>query len=253
VRLTVDGVAFALDTEDIIDFRIAYLSGHDRTVASCLDGIVRGRPAVLWDVGANVGSISLPLARRHPALVVEAFEPSPVVVARMRRNLALNERLGARIRLHDIALCDRVGPVEFFPSAEPGNSGVGTLMPSANTEATPLRVAARTGDTLIAAGTARPPDVIKIDVEGFEYEVLYGLRLHLARRPDLAVVFEHEPYRLRNRKEPGAATELLTGLGFTLFGLPQRGATLTPFHPSMLERHIDILACGPRATREAWL
>lgn len=247
LHVTVDGVSYALQTEDLIDYRIAYLSAYAGTVVTYLDRIIRGRNAVLWDVGANVGTVSLPLARRHPDLSIEAFEPSPAVITRLQRNLALNGDLAARIRLHEVALCDRVGSVDFYPSAEPGNSGVGTLMCSANTEATPVRAAAQAGDTLIAASAARPPDAIKIDVEGFEYEVLCGLRQHLTQRRDLVVIFEHEPYRLVSRKESGSAIELLASLGYTLFGLTRR-AEVERLRADMLETHIDIVACGPRAT-----
>lgn len=247
LRVTVDGVTYALQTEDINDYRVAYLSENAAAVVRYLDRIMVGRNAVLWDVGANVGTVSLPLAQRHPDLSIEAFEPSPAVVTRLRRNLALNGDLAARIRLHEVALCDRVGSVDFYPSAEPGNSGVGTLMLSANTEATPVRVAAQAGDTLIAACAARPPDAIKIDVEGFEYEVLCGLRQHLTQRRDLVVIFEHEPYRLHARKESGSAVELLASWGFNLFGLTRR-ADVQPLRAAMLENHIDILACGPSAT-----
>lgn len=244
--VTVDGVNYALQIEDVIDYRIAYLSGHDAGVAGYLDRVIAGRSAVLWDVGANVGAISLPLARRHPGVSIEAFEPSPAVLSRLRRNLALNGDVARRVRVHDVALCDRVGFVDFYPSAEPENSGVGTLMPSANTEATPVRVSAHAGDALIATDAARPPDVIKIDVEGFEYEVLCGLREHLSRRRDLVVIFEHEPYRLRARTQVGSAIELLTSLGFNLFGLTRR-AQVEPLHAALLDDHIDILACGPQA------
>jgi FkbM family methyltransferase len=247
LHVTVDGVHYALETEDIIDYRIAYLSAHAGALVEYLDRIVGGRrAAVLWDVGANVGSVSLPLARRRRDLCIESFEPSPTVATRLRRNLALNGDLAARIRLHEIALCDRVGFVDFYPSAEPGNSGVGTLMPSANTQATPVRVDAHTGDALIAAGAARPPDAIKIDVEGFEYEVLCGLRQHLTRRRDAVVVFEHEPYRLRAREHAGSAIDLLAGWGFTLLALTRRGR-VEPLRPALLHDHIDILACGPQA------
>jgi FkbM family methyltransferase len=249
-EVTVDGVRYALQTEDLIDYRIAYLSAHDGAVTTYLDGIIGRRGAVLWDVGANVGSVSLPLAQRHRELRIEAFEPSPAVASRLRRNLALNVELATRIRLHEIALCERVGHAEFFPSAERSNSGVGTLMASANTAATPVRVRAETGDALIASGALRPPDVIKIDVEGFEYEVLCGLRRHLGECDDPVVVFEHEPYRLRGRTQAGSAIELLRGMGFTLFGLTRRAA-LEPLQPAMLAEHVDIVArrqISPRHT-----
>jgi FkbM family methyltransferase len=244
---TVDGVRYALQTEDLIDYRIAYLSAHGGAVIRYLDGMVGKHSAVLWDGGANVGSVALPMAQRHPNLTIEAFEPSPTVAIRLRRNLALNDDLASRIRVHEVALCDQVGFVDFYPSAEAGNSGVGTLMPGDNTERTPVHVRAQAGDALIAAGGALPPDIIKIDVEGFEYEVLCGLRQHLTRRRHLVVVFEHEPYRLRARNGSGSAVEVLASLGFTLFGLTP-GAGLEPLHPSLLEDHIDIVACGPRAT-----
>jgi len=255
LQLRVHGVAFALDTEDVIDFRLAYLARHDSSVARWLAAIIGAQSAVLWDVGANVGAISLPLAHHHPGLIVDAFEPSPRVAARLRRNLALNPALLARVVVHDIALCDRSGWVDFFPSAEPENSGVGTLMAAANTEATPVRVAALSGDLFIASGAGRPPDVIKIDVEGFEYEVLTGLRGHLSQHRDVAVIFEHEPYRLCERAHPGSASELLAALGFDLFALPQQAAAPMPLHPSMLDQHVDILACRPGAIstiRGAW-
>ncbi len=151
-----------------------------------------------------------------------------------------------RRTLRPTALCDRDGSADFYPSAEAFNSGVGTLMPGANTERTPVPVAARTGDTLIAAGSVRPPDVIKIDVEGFEYEVLCGLSQYLNHRSNLTIVFEHEPYRLRARGTPRSAIELLTSLGFTLFALSQEGA-MRRLQPAMLADHADIVALGPSA------
>ena len=242
--LTVGGVCYALQLDDLIDYRIAYLGGHDRAVTGYLGRVVSGRSVVLWDVGANVGAIALPLAYRHPGLLIEAFEPSPPVVSRLRRNLTLNPALAARIRLHEIALCDRVGVVDFFPSAESRNGGLGNLMLSANTEKTPVRVSAHTGDALIAADKARAPDVVKIDVEGFEYEVLRGLHGFLTRRRDAIVVCEHEPYRLHQRPEAPAVTELLGDLGFTLHALTKSGM-LEPLRPGMLEHRLDIVAHGP--------
>jgi FkbM family methyltransferase len=244
LRSTVDGVTYALQTEDLIDYRIAYLSGYAGNVVRYCDAIIGSRAAVLWDVGANVGAVSLPLARHHPDLSIEAFEPSPQVVARLRRNLQLNGDLAQRIRLHEVALCDHGGTVDFFPSAERDNSGVGSLMACANTQQTPVRVAAEEGEQLIARGAAKAPDVIKIDVEGFEYEVLCGMRQYLGRRRDLVIVFEHEPYRLRQRAESGSATELLAGLEYSLFGLTRRGA-FVPLSPELLTEHVDIVARGP--------
>src|SRR4030095_12780493 len=130
-----------------------------------------------------------------------------------------------------------------YPSAESANSGVGALVQSANTLTTPVRVAVERGDALISAGRARLPDVVKIDVEGFEYEVLCGLGQHLARRYDLLIVFENEPYR-DSRIKVEAAIDLLKSLGVSLLGGAPNGL-VRPLQPTMLHEHVDILARGP--------
>ena len=80
-----DGTRYDLITEDLIDFRTAYFGGPTTLgVVDFLDARIRPPRTVLWDVGANVGSIFLPLARRHPELLIEAFEPAPPVIARLR-------------------------------------------------------------------------------------------------------------------------------------------------------------------------
>ena len=239
--LSVDGVRYELDTEDLIDFNIAYLGGHDRGVVEFLSTQIRSPGTVLWDVGTNVGSISLPLLRRHSQLRVEAFEPAPAVIERLRRNLALNPVLAKRMRVHEAALCDRDGAVYFYVSAESRNSGVGTLLRSDNTQPEPLRVTACTGDALIHDGRASPPDLIKLDVEGFEREALVGLQAYLTERRDVVIVFEHEPYRVNVRNEPVGATQFLQAMGFSLFGLDARGRK-QPFQPHMLQRRGDLVA-----------
>jgi FkbM family methyltransferase len=64
------------------------------------------RDAVIFDIGANVGSVCLPLAASLPASVVYAFEPTEYAFERLQRNLTLNPELQARVH-----------PVQAFVSA----------------------------------------------------------------------------------------------------------------------------------------
>jgi hypothetical protein len=52
-----------------------------------------------------------------------------------------------------------------------------------------MTVRVDSGDALIAAGAAPPPSVLKIDVEGFEHQVLLGFA-RLLTTADVALIFE---------------------------------------------------------------
>jgi hypothetical protein len=62
----------------------------------------------LIDVGANVGLVTLLLADRVKHALL--FEPNPVAAQRARENLALN---GLKFEVHELALSDTTGTVEF--------------------------------------------------------------------------------------------------------------------------------------------
>jgi FkbM family methyltransferase len=194
----INGVTYELQTEDLIDFRLYYFGRNEANVFTYLQNAIASKNVVLWDVGANVGSVSLPLLQACPNLFIYAFEPSPKNVVRLRRNIELNPHLSERITVVPQALSDCSGDIQFFPSAEPRNSGAGSLCKTHETTAEPVTVSAVTGDELIKEGAVRSPHFVKIDVEGFEYEVLAGLKNRLSRE-DLTIVFEHSLPRLRQR------------------------------------------------------
>jgi FkbM family methyltransferase len=191
------GVRWRLDTSELIQFGIFYHGAYGRGVIEALSGLVTARgggPLVLWDVGANIGAVSLPLLARLPNLRIEAFEPAPSVLAQLRTQVGLNPRLAERLRLHPLALSSEDAALPFFESGSSGNRGVGSLLRMHNTVPTGATVDTASGDALIARGGAAPPDVLKIDVEGWELNVLQGLSQTLTeRRPD--VIMEYEAYR----------------------------------------------------------
>jgi FkbM family methyltransferase len=133
------------------------------------------------DVGANQGFFAYALSRI--AERVEAFEPNPDYAAFAQR------MLGARARVHSVALSNRSGRQQFaVPVSEAGvvlHLG-GSLHPTDASHANAQRfeVEVRTLDSY-GFGEVR---VIKVDVEGSEMAVLEGARETIRRdRPTLIV------------------------------------------------------------------
>lgn len=247
-------VVYRLDTRDIIDFNLLYAGLHEEPLVHFVISRLQSRPSVLWDVGANVGSVCLPLAAALPQLTIDAFEPSPTVRPRLEQNLELNQSIRHRIRLHSCALSDQNGSSEFYVSNEVHNSGVGGLGQAGNRSAQASLVSVMRGDDLIERGELAAPDFIKIDVEGYEPEVLHGLERYLRQDRKIELVMENEPYRFRERgQDPDLVVRYLRELNFELFviaappsgGLPK----LEPLQPSHLEEHCDVYARSSRVER----
>jgi FkbM family methyltransferase len=239
------GVRYALDTRDVIDFNLLYVGRHDAAIAQLLEQRI-SPGAVFWDVGANVGAISLPTSAAKPSVLIESFEPSPSVRARLLSNLDLNPSLASRIEVRPWALSNWSGETDFFPSGESGNSGIGGLTASGNRQHAPVRVRVCRADDLIDANEVPAPNFIKIDVEGHELDVLQGMERFLSHVPQLEIVFEHELYWFEQRRLPqDAVAKFLRGLGFELQRVVSEngsGSLLRPLRDADLSLRGDIHA-----------
>lgn len=129
---------------------------------------------VCYDVGANIGVITLLLALHHrgSGVTVHAFEPEPRNAAQLRANLILNEL--DNVVVHELALGAATGQAELFVDEHVG-SGAHSLVAGhvAGTPTIPIPVVS---GAEFARDAQAPPDVLKVDVEGAEMEVLHGFQ-----------------------------------------------------------------------------
>jgi len=116
---------------------------------------------IFWDVGANMGMYSLFSAQICRTVSIEA---SPPEVARLQHNVSLNSNLN--INIVGAALSDENSVAKF-------DIEVASINEISDGK---LNIPTITGDWLIREGPFHPPSVIKIDVEGAEDRVLYGLK-----------------------------------------------------------------------------
>jgi FkbM family methyltransferase len=134
-----------------------------------------GPGMVVYDIGANVGYFSL-LASvlAGPEGQVVAFEPLPRNIRYLQQHLQINHL--ENVRIIEAAVADHDGQAAFNLGP---SSAMGYLASDGD-----VKVQMVSLDTLLAEGQLDPPDVIKLDVEGAEYEALRGGRdLLEAHRP----------------------------------------------------------------------
>lgn len=173
----------------------------------------------VYDVGANVGFYSLLAARCvGDSGRVYAFEPLPANVAYLRRHVQMNQL--HQVDVHPVAVSDARGPVRFAPG---DNRAVGQI-----TLGGALEVQSVTLDDFVFNEGNRPPQVIKIDVEGAEELVLEGARRILRECQPVLFLATHGTAVHRQ------CCERLTNFGYTCEGILGEPADTT-----------DELLCRP--------
>lgn len=143
------------------------------------------RPGVVMEVGTNIGTHTVPLAK---ALAQQnrrllAFEPQPVIFQNMCANLALNA-LG-NVMAWPSACGDRAGTLHFSPPDYSAGGNFGGVSMSTDPIAHGVAIPCIELDEIFGGETV---GLMKIDVEGFELLVLQGAEVIIDRcRPVIYV------------------------------------------------------------------
>ena len=171
----------------------------------------------VFDIGANQGELTLYYARAvQPSGKVYAFEPSPTMFDNLARNLALNPAFNCQAE--PLAVGSAPGRVEMR-QPDGRNPGTATI----HNDRVPYGGNWTTVDVVrlddyVRARDIPQIDVIKIDVEGYEFEVCKGaekivsrwlprlvmemadalLRMHGSSATQLAGWLRERGYRIRN-------------------------------------------------------
>ena len=179
----------------------AHISGsYELAIQNVVDQLVTDGD-VCYDLGASVGYFALLMARR--ASMVYAFELSPVALGEFCRHLALNPN--APILVIPLPLSDATRAIKFGVVNTAYGSGI---ISESETRWPVLPLETITIDAF--AETHRPPNVLKIDVEGLEADVLRGAeRTIAAHHPRICC-------ELHNVKVSHEVIAILKGHGYTL-------------------------------------
>jgi FkbM family methyltransferase len=125
----------------------------------------------IYDIGANVGTWSLLARSVLPESVVHAFEPLPACCDAFHANVAGTPG----ITLHQIALGSADGSATMYLGEVTDTSSL--LRPGRRVQeavAGTCEMPVRRLDSYVSEQRMPPPDLIKLDVQGYELKVLEG-------------------------------------------------------------------------------
>jgi FkbM family methyltransferase len=208
------GICWALDLREGIDISIYLLGSFEPRTQRLYRKLVKPGDTIL-DIGANIGSHTLPLAQLVGSQGrVFAFEPTRFAYHKLLENMELNPELKGRISAQQILLTapsqKGIPPALFASWPLTGSSEVdpqhkGRRMPTSGADA-------KTLDEIASQQDMDRLKLIKLDVDGHESFVLSGAIETLKRhRPD--VLLELAPY-LFCKEELCRMVEIFRGLDY---------------------------------------
>ncbi len=146
----------------------------------------------IFDVGANIGDWSAHCAGIFEKAAIHSFEPVPSTY----EVLAGRASGQTRIAPHPFGLSNANGDAEFTYYG-PENSFLSTMVAPVHDhlQSSRISIKLRRGDDVVGELGVTRIDLLKIDVEGMEYEVLEGLGGTLSEGRIGMIQFEKQPGR----------------------------------------------------------
>jgi FkbM family methyltransferase len=170
-----------------------------------------GHAPVGLDLGGNIGLFGLWMFGRFPAGSLTAFEPDPRNARLLSMTIQANG-LQERWRLIEAAVGTRTGEVGFA-AGEFGTSHIAAPGDSATLTVPLLDIFDHTSGV----------DLLKIDIEGAEWEILKDARFKAV--PASVIALDYHAQGCPEDDPHSAARELMSGWGYELQAVPQESAS----------------------------
>lgn len=253
------GSSIRVSCDDNVGSQIVALGLYDLVVTETLWRLCDpGEIAI--DIGANIGYTSFVMAHRIGDGSLRAFEPHPVLFKELQANLISLQQQGCRAELqsYQLALGPSAGELPLnVPKDFAYHRGESSLAAPTHGEFADAAVPVPVAKLDAMLGDQDSVGVIKMDVEGFEIEVLRGAeRVFRHHRVRDCVFEEHHEY-------PTQVTSWFESHGYEVFRLDRRfsGPRLlrpdstvprTTWTPTNFVATIDSERLKQRVSRSGW-
>lgn len=188
---TIYGIKYLLDPLDlIIAPNLIIYRQWEADLSVLLSGACTPE-TVFVDVGANFGYFTCLLGSRigrSGSGQVFCVEPNPAMAGLLHKNISINWSM-APIQVFECAAAEVEGTVDFLiPKNRASNAALGNGRDILPTGTDAIKVRSAPLDQMIPVNIK--VDLMKIDVEGFEYLALEGARRIILESPNIKIVLE---------------------------------------------------------------
>ena len=222
------GINYEVDLSEGIDLSL-FLFGNFQGYISNNKYFPLPNDAIIFDIGANIGSMTFSFAQLAPNGYVYAFEPTDYAFNKLIRNISLNNELAKHIIPIQIFLSNQskanhkmiaYSSWKVDGKTSDKHSLHGGIIKSANS------IPTTTIDDFSKDREIRRLDLIKIDTDGYELQILLGAKKTLEKYLPY-IIFEIGLYII---EEKGITFneyfKYLSSLGYTLIN-SKNGKTIT--------------------------
>lgn len=197
---------------------------------------------VFYDIGANIGFYTLIAAQQVGSLgKVYSLEPSRKTFIRLNKNISINQSIKKQITVYETAASDSNSETEMFVSDKDFHAWNSIAKPIDSSGFKIEKIRTEKLDVLFENNKWLPPDLIKIDVEGWEQYALNGAKEIIKKyQPTILIEFTKE-----NLERAGTSIEKLkkqlNNMGYNLTEYIPRFNKLVPVNNWDFE-HKNIIA-----------
>jgi len=177
-RIRRGGISYEVDLTEGIDLSL-FLFGNFQSYITGNKYFSVKQDAVVFDIGANIGSMTLRFAQLASHGRVYAFEPTDYAFNKLLCNISMNPELSERITPVQSFVSDHSGAdhqIEAYASWKVNGKSSDTHPLHGGTIQTAAAVSGITLDDFCEKEDIQRVDLIKIDTDGHELRVLRGAR-----------------------------------------------------------------------------
>jgi FkbM family methyltransferase len=205
---------------DLISANLAVHGAYEWDVVNLCAMIAGGYDdGTILDIGANIGTVTVPLAKAYPKYEVHAWEPQRLVYQQLCGNVAMNHLQNVYAYNEAVGAIAGVVELDMPDYATNGNIGAWSMSNMVREKSPEAKAGGKREPinciTLDGMGFNKIR-LIKMDVEGFELDVLKGAANFLPDHNYPPIVYESWTQFDWYQKTAEEIKTLLTDMGYEL-------------------------------------
>jgi len=165
-----NGILWKLNLKEGIDLSIFLFGNSEKKIINLKKKFNTNKKLIFLDIGANIGSVTLPLAKLFKKASIYSIEPTNYAFKKLKENLSLNESLKNQVLINQLFISDKKNPKKVWSSWNFNKQKNKHSIHRGNLKL--IKANSRISlDDFIRINKIKHVDFIKLDVDGYEFDV----------------------------------------------------------------------------------